>query len=335
MLCGAKSWYEIEEFGEAKESWLRQFLELPNGIPSHDTFGRVFAILNPDILDEKLREWMRCIFIKKDEKVIAIDGKTIRSACNGKGKPFVHMLSAWSCENGVSLGQIAVGEKENEITAMPKLLGMLSLKGAVVTCDAMGRQKNIAEEACKQGGDYILAVKGNQKSLLEGIQESSQMLQPTAAYTETDAGHGRVEERTCLVYRDLSMVRGDWNWKKLAGLVKVESKKYYKKDGHETKETRYYITSLNRCPAAYIATCIRQHWQEGNNLHWMLEVCFPEDTIRKAQGNAAQNFSRLNRMALAVVKNAPAVSKRCKTLKGKRFRAVLDDDYFLQALMCI
>ncbi len=333
VLCGAKSWHEIEDFGESRENWLRRFLELPNGIPSHDTFGRIFAMLDPIILEEKLMEWVKAVFVKKSENVIAIDGKSIRGTVDNKGRSFVHIVSAWSCENGISLGQLAVDEKSNEITAMPKLLDMLDIRGAVITSDAMGCQKELAGLIKEKGGDYILAVKGNQKRLMEGIEESCKMLSPTSKYSETDCAHGRVETRTCRIYKDLSMIQGDWNWKGLAALVRIDSTRHRKKTGEETTETRYYITSLGRCSAAYVATCVRQHWQVENNLHWVLDFCFQEDTIRKASGNAAQNFSRLNRMALAVVKNSTVPSGRCKSLKGKRLRAGWCEEYLEQLLI--
>lgn len=332
IICNAKSWYEIEEFGEAKEMWFRKFLDLPGGIPSHDTFARVFAALDPNVLEEKLMEWTRCVFVKKPEKVIAIDGKTMRGTLQGDGKPFVHMVSAWSCENGVSLGQIAVEDKSNEITAMPKLLRLLGIEGAVVTSDAMGCQKEIAKLICDKGGDYILAAKGNHPGLFEEIKETCTYLSPCASYTETDCGHGRVETRTCRIYRDLSMIRGSWNWEKLAAIVRVDSCRFFKKDGHETNETRYYLTSLKKCSAAFIGSCIRQHWQVENNLHWMLDVCFQEDKIRRANKRSAENFSRMNRMALAVIKNAPSPSLRSKSLKARRFRAAADEDYLMKIL---
>lgn len=332
ILCNAKGWYDIEEFGEAKEAWFRKFLDLPGGIPSHDTFARVFSALDPNVLEEKLMEWTRCVFVKKPENVIAVDGKTMRGTIQGEGKPFVHMVSAWSCENGVSLGQIAVDDKSNEITAMPKLLRLLGIEGAVVTSDAMGCQKEIAKLICDKGGDYILAAKGNHPGLFEEIKETAAYLPPKASYTETDCGHGRVETRTCYVYRDLSMISGSWNWAKLAAIVRVDSCRFFKKDGRETKETRYYLTSLNNCSAAFIASCIRQHWQVENNLHWMLDVCFQEDKIRRADKTAAENFSRMNRMALAVIKNAPSPSLRSKSIKARRFRASVDEDYLMQIL---
>lgn len=243
------------------------------------------------------------------------------------------MVSAWSCENGVSLAQLAVDEKSNEITAMPKLLDMLNIRGAVITSDAMGCQRELARLIKQKGGDYILAVKGNQKLLMEGIEESCALLRPVSRHTETDCGHGRVEVRTCSVYRDLSMVPGAWNWDCLAALVRVVSTRHNKKTRAETSETRYYITSLHRCSAAFIATCIRQHWQVENNLHWVLDFCFQEDTVRKAFQNAAQNFSRLNRMALAVVKNTPVPCGRTKSLKGRRLRAAWSVEFLEQLLI--
>ena len=333
VLCGSKSWYEIEEFGIVREMWLRKYLELPNGIPSHDTFGRVLGLLDPGVLEEKLMEWMRSVFVKKPERVIAIDGKTIRGTLDKGDKAFVHMVSAWSCENGVSLAQLAVDEKSNEITAMPKLLDMLNIRGAVITSDAMGCQRELAGLIKQKGGEYILAVKGNQKLLMEGIEESCALLSPVSRHTETDCGHGRVEVRTCSVYRDLSMVPGAWNWDGLAALVRVVSTRHNKKTRAETSETRYYITSLRRCSAAFIATCIRQHWQVENNLHWVLDFCFQEDTVRKAFQNSAQNFSRLNRMALAVVKNTPVPCGRIKSLKGKRLRAAWSVEFLEQLLI--
>lgn len=294
---------------------------IPNGIPSHDAFGRVFALLAPSMLEEKLMEWVRSVFVKKPERVIAIDGKTIRGTLNKDDKAFVLMVSAWSCVNGVSLAQIAIDERGNEITAIPKLLDMLDIRSAVITSDAMGCQRELAGLIKQKGGDYVRAVKGNQKILMEGIEESCALLRPVSRHTETDSGHGRVEVRTCSVYRDLSMIPEAWNWNGLAALVRVVCLRHNKNTRTETTEAHYYITSLNRCTAAFIATCIRQYWQEENNLHRVLDFCFQEDTVRKAFRNAAQNFSRLNLMALAVVKNTPTPCSRTKRLKGIRLRA--------------
>jgi predicted transposase YbfD/YdcC len=301
VLSGADSWNEIEDYGHAKQEWLASFLSLPSGIPSHDTFNRVFSLLDPA---ESLR------------------------GTRGGNKTLVHMVSAWANSNNLVLGQQRVEEKSNEITAIPKLLKVLELSGTIVTIDAMGCQKSIAQQILDKQADYILAVKENQLHLLEDMRDSFKMLPPETVVTELDCGHGRMETRRCSALGDLSLVEQAPDWPALQSLVRIEAERYHKATGKTERETRYYISSL-RPEAARLNSAIRQHWGIENKLHWTLDVAFREDASRKRAGNAAQNFSRITRIALNLLKQ----NKTSKLgMKGKRLKAGWDNDYLLHLL---
>ncbi len=238
------------------------------------------------------------------------------------------MVSAWANTNDLVLAQRRVDEKSNEITAIPKLLDALELSGTVVTIDAMGCQRAIAQQIVAKKADYILAVKENQGHLLEEIKDSFQMLASDAVAEEIDCGHGRVEQRTCSVIADLWLVEKAAEWASLQGLVRIQAERYHKVTGKTERETRYYITSL-KPDAARLNRSIRQHWGIENKLHWALDVSFGEDLDRKRAGHAAQNFSLLNRIALNLLKQ----DKTCKLgMKGKRLKAGWDNDYLLHLL---
>jgi predicted transposase YbfD/YdcC len=264
---------------------------------------------------------------------VAIDGKTLRGASepSKKGpdkKAIVHMVSAWASTNNLVLGQRRVDEKSNEITAIPKLLDALELNGTVVTIDAMGCQRAIAEKIVDKKADYILAVKENQGHLLEEIKDSFQMLAADAVAEEIDYGHGRVEQRRCSVIADLSLIEKAAEWASLQALVRIEAERYHKATGKTETEIRYYITSLAP-DAARLNRCIRLHWGIENKLHWVLDVGFGEDLDRKRAGYAAQNFSVLNRIALNLLKQ-DKTSKR--GIHGNRLNAGWDNDYLLHLL---
>lgn len=328
VLSGAESWNDIEEYGEAKIEWLKTFLTLPAGIPSHDTFNRVLAALDPEQMEKGFVAWVGSIAKLTAGEVVAIDGKALRGTYAAGKKPIVHMVSAWAESNGLVLAQRKVDEKSNEITAIPKLLEALELSGTVVTIDAMGCQRAIACQIIAKKADYVLAVKENQGHLHEEIQDSFRMLPADAVAKEVDCGHGRVERRTCSVIADLSLLEKASEWASLQGVVRIQAERYHKATGQSEGQTRYYITSLAP-DAVRLNRVIRQHWSIENQLHWVLDVGFGEDLSRKRQGHAAQNFSILTRIALNLLKQDKS-SKR--GVKGKRLKAGWDHSYLLKLL---
>jgi predicted transposase YbfD/YdcC len=318
----------MEEFGRAKEDWLKTFLRLPGGIPSHDTFNRVFSALNPEELEGCFMDWTRSIADLCENEVIAIDGKSMRGSRSLGKKSIVHMVSAWAEKNHIVLGQVKVDKKSNEITAIPKLLDLLVLKGCIVTIDAMGCQKNIASKIIEKEADYLLSLKGNQGNLVEQVEDSFRFLPVSAFDEELDYGHGRVETRRCSVVSDLSLIESKEEWTGLKALVKIESERYIKSTGETEKETRLYISSL-QADAELINRSVRAHWGVENSLHWVLDVGFNEDNSRKRTGFAAQNYSLLNRIALNLLKN----EKTTKVgVKGKRLKAGWDNSYLMKLI---
>ena len=293
VLCGAETWNDMEEFGKAKLSWLKTFLKLPSGIPSHDTFNRVFSLLDSKKLGDCFIKWTRAAFRLTKGEVVSIDGKTICGSRDKGKKSIVHMVSAWAGVNNIVLGQLKVEDKSNEITAIPELLKLLVLKGCIVTIDAMGCQKEIASQIIDGKADYILALKGNQGNLQEQTEDSFRFLPLKSVIEEIDAGHGRVERRTCSVIDDLSMVENKEQWKNLQSIIKIDAERYFKSTGKSETETRFYISSLP-ADASHLNQSIRSHWGIENSLLWILDVAFNEDNSRKRAGNAAQNFSVLN-----------------------------------------
>jgi len=330
VLSGAESWNDIAEYGEDKLEWLKTFLTLPSGIPSHDTFNRVFAALDPEEMEKGFVAWVSSIAKLTAGEVVAIDGKALCGTRESGKKTLVHMVSAWANSNNLVLGQGKIDDKSNEITAIPKLLEALELTGTVVTIDAMGCQRSIAEKIVDRRADYILAVKENQPSLLADVKDSFQMLSADTVAEEIDCGHGRVERRSCAVLLDLSLLEKPSEWASLHGLVRIEAERYHKLSGKTEREIRYYITSL-KAGAARLNGLIRQHWGIENKLHWVLDVGFGEDADRKRAGNSAQNFSLLNRIALNLLKQ----DSSCKLgIHGKRLQAAWDHNYLLRLLGC-
>ena len=328
VICGAESWNDMETFGKAKEEWFRTFLRLPEGIPSHDTFNRVFSALNPDELESSFISWTRSVAKLTDNEVVSIDGKSMRGTREHGSKSIVHMVSAWASKNHIVLGQLRVEEKSNEITAIPKLLDLLVIKGCIVTIDAMDCQKDIVSAVVKKAADYLIAVKGNQGNLQEQMEESFRFLPAVSISEDTDCGHGRVETRRCSVISDLSLIENIEEWKNLRSLIKIETERYDKCRQATLKETRLYISSLE-ADADLINRSVRSHWGVENSLHWVLDVAFNEDHSRKRAGNAAQNFSLINRIALNLLKN----EKSAKVgVRGKRLKAGWDNDYLLKIL---
>lgn len=328
VLCGAESWNEIEEYGKSKQDWLRTFLCLPHGIPSHDTFNRVFSALDPEQLESCFVAWVRDVARLSQGEVVSIDGKALRGSRQAGKKAMVHMVSAWANTNNLVLAQRKVADHSNEITAIPKLLEVLALSGTVVSIDAIGCQHSIARKIREKEADYILAVKENQGQLLEEVKDSFRMLTADAVAEETDGGHGRVERRTCSVLGDLTLLEKASLWPSLKSLVRIDAERVQKATGASERETRYYISSLPP-EATRLNRAIRQHWGIENSLHWVLDVGFHEDQSRKRAGHAAQNFSLINRIALNLLRH----NKSTKVgTRGKRLLAGWDNNFLLRLL---
>jgi predicted transposase YbfD/YdcC len=310
MLCGANDFVGMEKFGNNKKTWLSKFIDLTNGIPSHDTFGRVIRALKPEQFVQCFLNWVEGFTDASVERHIAIDGKTARASLDRKsGLNPVHIVSAWAREAGLALGQVAVDEKSNEITAIPKLLEMLELSGAIVTIDAMGCQKEIVAKIREGGGDYVLAVKGNQEHLEEDIMdhfeqldeaaEQEQSQPPVSAHETKDANHGRTEYRRCEAVPVPKELRGLADWKDLKSICRVT--RHYVEKGTEKSEVRYFISSL-RAEAQKLSEAVRGHWSVENNLHWVLDMTFAEDRSRARLGHGQENLGLLRRWALSVLK---------------------------------
>ena len=328
VLSGAQSWYDIELYGKNKIDWLSSILTLPNGIPSHDTFNRFFASLDPQEFEKCFLNWVRALCEIYPGDVVAIDGKTIRGSRGTKFHSATHVVSAWSKSNQMIIGQLQVNQKSNEITAIPHLLDSLLLEGSIVTIDAMGCQREIARKIRSKKAEYILAVKENQPELLDDIRDSFKMLVPEESIVDIDFGHGRIETRKCSVIADLSLIEKPTLWKSLGSIIRVESERITKSTGIKQSETRYYISSLGT-GAEHISNAIRSHWGIENNVHWSLDVSFSEDGSRKRAGNAAFNFSIILRIALNILKND---SETKSSIKAKRLLAGWDNQYLLKLL---
>ena len=328
-MCGMTGWEEFESFGEEKLDWFKSFLELPNGIPSHDTFRRVFQRLNPIQLQNALIEWTHQLKISLEGKVVAIDGKTLRGSFdNTKNLNPLHTVSAFVTENNLVLGQTFVENKQNEITAIPELLKMLEIKGAIVTIDAMGCQKEIAKKICKENkAEYVLALKKNQPSLHDEVaalfrlaEKHSQIT--TDFFCSTDKGHGRIEERACTC-----IAAGPWlehvadGWTRLNTVAKIVSK--VQKKGNTSEETRYFLSSLP-CNAQEIARAVREHWKIENTLHWSLDVVFSEDKIHIRKDNSPKNLAIIRRIAFSLAKER---TPNGLTTKRAQLRSILSPEF--------
>lgn len=339
VVCGANSFVAIEYFGKSREPWLRTFLDLPNGIPSHDTLGRIFAMLDPTALAGAFREWTATLATLTKGEVVAIDGKTLRRSFREAGKSsFVHMVSAWATGNQLVLGQVKTDEKSNEITAIPRLLALLQLQGCLVTIDAMGCQKDIAQKIVNSHADYLLAVKDNQPTLAQTIEGAfEEALRDPGFATKhvktTSRGHGRVEVRRCWTLRADAACGAPFDqWPKLKAIALVEAERTV---GEKTSvERRYYITSRSKLSAKSALAASRSHWGIENRLHWVLDVAFREDDCRVRAGNAAENFAVLRHIALNLLKSAKGGLKKNGTLgvHNKRLLAGWDDGYLLRVL---
>ncbi len=336
VLSGAEGWEDIEDFGHVKIDWLKRYLPFANGIPKHDTIARVMSRLDPVAIQTSFINWVNEIAEQVDGEVIAIDGKAARRSFTTKDrKNPLHMVSAWSCGNGLVLGQQKVDDKSNEITAIPKLLDLLDVKGATVTLDAMGCQHAITKKIQSKGADYVIALKGNQSTLNEEVQAwfhkcHREKLANTAhsIYEHIDSGHGRIEERTCTQLEiDNNWITDNENWSSIQTVVSVESKRHI--GDKMTSETRYYISSLG-LNAERLNGIIRNHWGVENCLHWTLDMTFHEDDSRIRRGNAAEVMNAFRKLALNIVKTD---TTKKASMKRKLKMAALDDDFRAELLL--
>ena len=323
VISSANTWTGIALFGKEQLEWLRQFSPFENGTPSHDTLGDLFAVICPEEFNRCFVEWIQSIS-KTTGQLIAIDGKRLRGSYDtADNKSAIHMVSAFASEQCLSLGQLATDQKSNEITAIPKLLDFLAIKGCTITIDAMGCQKKIAKKIIEKEADYILAVRENQKELLEQIKKVFKVTAVASIGTDHNTGHGRAETRTCSVIEDLCFLDIDKKqWKGLKSIVRVESDRYIKIDGKSTKECRYYISSHTNS-AEWFNAAIRKHWAIENNLHWVLDVVFKEDESRKRAGYSASNFNIISKIAMALIKK----NKGKQSIIQTRYKATLSPEF--------
>jgi predicted transposase YbfD/YdcC len=331
VIAGANSWTDIAEFGRRRLCWLKRFLDLPNGIPSHDTFERVFQLIDPRMFEACFRQWMLAVAETVGCTHIAIDGKTLRrSGSSGLGP--LHLVSAWATKNHLSLGQVAVETKSNEITAIPQLLELLELRGALVTIDAIGCQKEIAAAIRNRGGHYVLTVKDNQENLLTDIQQCfAQAAEKDFegvdhdTYEMREEGHGRQEYRSYTILRNPTGIRNQAAWRDLTVIGMCYSERTV--NGQTSEEARYFIGSKT-ATARHYGNALRNHWRIENSLHWQLDVSFREDEQRTRERNAAQNMALLRRLGITLLKRTPGPG----SIANKRLQAAWDTDYLQEVV---
>jgi predicted transposase YbfD/YdcC len=328
LICGAQNWGDVEQYGKSKYQWLKQFLALPNGIPSHDTFGRVFSMLDPQQFKEAFLNWSQSILTLIGQ--IAIDGKTLRASHDtAAGKSAIHMVSAWAVENGIVLGQIKTDEKSNEITAIPELIKQLELQGTVVSIDAMGCQKAIAKQIIEKKGDYVFSLKGNHSALHDQVAlffKDPQNPSEFDCFASTDGDHGRIEIRRYATCDTIDWLQGKEHWAGLKTITKVQRERHI--DGKTSLETSYYISSLGR-DVHKIARAIRGHWHIENSLHWVLDVTFDEDRCRVRKDHAPENMAILRHIVLNMIKQENSFKG---SIHRKRLKAAWENDYLLKIL---
>lgn len=329
MICGADNWVAIEEFGLAKEDWFTELLGLENGIPSHDTFGEVYAAIDTEQFSVCFSRWVADLANLTEGEVIAIDGKCLRRSLDkASKKAAIYMVSAWAQQNNLVLGQVKVDDKSNEITAIPKLLSRLDIAGAVITIDAMGCQKKIAKQIKQQGGDYVFSLKGNQGSLHDDVKTFfTSSLAPAVASVSYEGEHGRIETRSLRATANIAWLQERHDWKDLQSIIAVTSKREI--GDKVAEETRYFISSLDANDPKRLERVVRAHWAIENNLHWVLDVAFDEDSNRTRKGQSAANLAVIRHIALNLIK-AEKTSK--VGIKIKRLKAGWDNDYLLRVI---
>lgn len=337
VICGADNWVEVENFGRQKEVWLRTFLELPNGIPSHDTFGRVFGLVNPGEFQRSFLEWVQAVNQLTQGQVIAIDGKQLRGSHDqSSGKRAIYMVSAWAAANHLVLGQQKVNDKSNEITAIPELLKVLEISGCIVTIDAIGTQTKIARLIVEAEADYILAVKENQGHLYQDVtalfdyDRRCNFQEAPYEYAKTvGKGHGRIEVRQCWSTSHpeyMESIRNRHNWKGLKSIIMIESERIV--DGKSSVEIRYFISSL-ASDARRLLKAVRCHWGIENGLHWTLDIAFAEDQNRVRKDHGPENLAVIRHMAINLLKQEKTAKGG---IKAKRLQCAWNEEYLLKVL---
>lgn len=341
-ICGAKTWIDIQDFGESKKEWFASFLDLKHGIPSHDTFRRLFILLNPEKFLEVFINWVKELTKDTDLEQICVDGKSLRKSFEkGKKGSAIHMVNAWSTGASLALGQIKVpkNSKSNEIKTVPKLLSLLDIKGCIVSTDAMSCQKKTAETVINKGGDYLLALKGNQESLEIKVKEKFKSISRPGpkgvkvdVHVSENEGHGRIEKRTCTVLtakdgKELG-INPLKKWPELNAIIEIDSQRVDKKTGEVGEEKRYYISSC-MASAEELSKAVRSHWEVENKLHWVLDVVFREDECRSRAGFSGENFSMLRQFALNLIKKEQSK----KAIRRKQNIAGWDESFLLKILI--
>lgn len=333
ILCGADSWTEIALFGRCKRDWFTTFLTLPNGIPSHDTFGRVFALLDAEVFEQSFEAWVASIAMFTGGDIVAVDGKTVRRSHNNKdGMSALHIVSAFAVKNGLSLGERKIDTKSNELKAIPKLLNILNLSGCTITIDAAGCYKEVVKNIVNNGANYVIAVKKNQPRLFKHIGEIFDNNTHAQCYDRTqeeDNTHGRQVIRVCEVISNLTSVDTitcveEWGVKSVVKIINTRKTKT-----RVTTETRFYISSLSNVSAKEMLNTIRAHWGIENSLHWVLDIAYREDESRIRTGYAQQNFALMRKITLNLLKQETTIKVG---IKGKRLNAGWDTSYLLEVL---
>ena len=329
IICGADNWVAVEEFGQAKEKWFTELLGLEHGIPSHDTFGAVYAAIDTDHFSVCFSRWVADLANITEGEVIAIDGKCLRRSLDkASKKAAIYMVSAWAQQNKLVLGQVKVDDKSNEITVIPKLLSRLDIAGAVITIDAMGCQKKIAEQIKQQGGDYVFSLKGNQGNLHDDVKTFfTSSLSPAVAAVSYEGEHGRIETRRIRATADITWLQERHSWHGLQSIIAVTAKREI--GDKVTEETRYFISSLDAHDPQRLERVVRAHWSIENNLHWVLDIAFDEDRNRTRKGHSDANLAVIRHIALNLIK----AEKNSKVgVKIKRLKAGWDNNYLLRIL---